>query len=78
MLRFHGELDRLTFAEPIPLPEPVEQVEAEIPAQRLFNHLAIALTRSGRPDLYPSQNVLVDRQGCPHLRHGRIIASICS
>jgi hypothetical protein len=42
MLCFNGEPGRLAFAEPIPLPEAVEQVEAEIPAQRLFDHLAIA------------------------------------
>ena len=33
MLRFHGELGRFIFAELIPLPQLLEQVEPEIPAQ---------------------------------------------
>jgi hypothetical protein len=76
MLRFHGELGRLSFAELIPLPQLLEQVKAEIPAQRLFDHLTIAFARPGGTDLHPAQNVLVDREGGPHFCHKGIIASM--
>jgi hypothetical protein len=76
VLRFDGEFGRFTFAELISVPQLLEQVEAEIPAQRLFDHLTIALARSGGTDLHPAQDVLVDSEGGPHLCHQRIIASV--
>jgi len=55
------------FAELIPLPQLLEQVEAKIPAQRLLDHLTITLARSGGTDLHPAQDVLVNREAGPHL-----------
>jgi hypothetical protein len=78
MLCFHGELRRLTLFELIPLPQLLEQVEAEIPAQRLLDDLTIALARPGGPHFHPTQELLVDRKRRPHLCHKRIISSVCA
>jgi hypothetical protein len=43
VLRLDGECERLLLVEVVALPEPVEQIEAELAPQRLFDHLAVAL-----------------------------------
>lgn len=52
---------------PVPLPEPREEVQPEIAAQRLLDDLAVALPLAGGTDFHPAENVLVEGEGSAHL-----------
>lgn len=39
MLCLDGELDRLTLAKVVTFPEPIEEIETEVPSERLLDHL---------------------------------------
>jgi hypothetical protein len=75
MLRFDRKTECLLFGHAIALPETFEQIEAELPPKRFLDDLAVAFPGAGSMDPYGAQDVFVDRQCCPHLRHISIIAS---
>ena len=52
---------------PVLLPEPREEVQPEIAAQRFLDDLAVAFPLAGGADLYPAENVLVESEGSAHL-----------
>ena len=75
VLRFDRELQRFSLVEARSLPHAVEQIEAEVAAKGLLDHVAVAPAGPGRLDADCSHYTLVDGDRCPELRHQRIIAS---
>jgi len=60
VLRFDGELRRRALGELIACPQAVEQVAAQISAERLLDDLAVTSSSSGRTDLHRAEHVLVN------------------
>jgi len=77
VLRLDRAAQRLVLAEVGVFPGALEQVEAEISAERLFDHLAIAPADAGCLDAGGAQYAFVERDGRSRLRHIRIIAAAC-
>ena len=75
MLRFDGELGGLDLGYVVPSLHPIEQIQAQISAEGLFDDLAIGLTGARSLHLDGPKDVLVDRQRGARLRHGHIMAS---
>jgi len=75
VLRLDRQSHRLVIRHVVALPEPVEELEAEIPAECLLDHRAIAAAGARRADLDPPQDFLVDRECGPNLCHDCIFAS---
>ena len=71
------ELQRLPLAEIVSLPQTLQQVETELAAQGLFDYLAVALPGPRSAHLDRAQDLLIDCESRPHLRHIRILASRC-
>jgi len=69
------ELAGLSLGERRRPPQLIEHVELEIPTQRLLDHRAVRHPRTSRTNLDPLQDVLIDGERRPNLRHNRIIAS---
>ena len=75
VLRLDRQRDGLVVGELCPLPEALDEIEAEIPAEGLLDHLAVAPARSCCAHLHGSKDFLVDRERRPHFRHHGILAS---
>jgi hypothetical protein len=75
VLSLDREADRLAFTEIVLPPEPIEEIEAELPPKRFFYDLPVAFASSGRPGLDRAQDVFVDREGGTDLGHRRVSAS---
>ena len=75
VLCLDGERDGLVFRQVVALPEPVEQVEAELASQHLLDHLAVALPRPRAAHLDGAEDLRVDRQRRARLRRLGITAS---
>ena len=76
MLGLHSKIPRLLLGEPVSSPQPFHQIQTEVAAESLLDHLAVSLAAPGRSYLHGAQHFLVDRQRGPHLSHMRIIASL--
>jgi len=76
MLSLHGEADCLVFGEIGSIPDPFEQIEAEIATKRLLDHVAVTAAAAGGLHAHGTQNPLVERNRRSRLGHNRIIASI--
>src|SRR5258708_27106371 len=77
LLSLEGEFHRLILAERILRPQPVEELETQVPPERFFDDLAVALALPGSPYLHEPHYFLVQRQRCTYFAHIRIIASRC-
>ena len=77
VLCLDGEPGRLFFREVVASPELLQEVESQIPTEGPLDHRTIALARARGPDLDGSQDLFIDRERRPHLRHKSIIASRC-
>jgi hypothetical protein len=75
VLRLDGELDRRALAELVTRPQSIEQVEAQIAAERLLDHFAVTSPGPGRANPYRPEHILVDREGGASFRHFGILAS---
>jgi hypothetical protein len=76
MLSLHGEADRLVLGEIGRIPDPFEQIEAEIAPKRLLDHVAVAATAPSRLDAHSPEYSLIERDRRPCLGHAGIIASV--
>ena len=63
VLGLDGERCGLLFAHVVAVPQPLEQVEAELTPQRCLDHRAVAFAGARPADLHGAQDVLVDREG---------------
>jgi hypothetical protein len=73
----HGQRARrlsCCFAQPVALPEALEQIEPEVAPQRLLDHLAVAPAAAGRTDLDRAQDILVDGKRRAYPCHEFIMA----
>ncbi len=61
MLSFDSERRCLVFTQGAMGPNPVEQLEAKVATQCLFDDFALTLAGSSGAHLYRSQHFLVDR-----------------
>src|SRR4029453_3342834 len=77
VLCIDGDPQGLLFAQVGRFPYPCEQVEAEVAAQGILDHFAVAPTCPGRLDPDRAQDSLVKRHRGACFRHNRIVASIC-
>jgi hypothetical protein len=59
VLCFDCELGRLLFAEVVALPKAVEQVQAKVTSERIFDDLAVSLAGTGAADLHGAEDFLV-------------------
>ena len=76
MLRLHGQRHRLVLTEIGRLPRAAEDIEPELLTDGLLDHIAVAPTEPSRAHPHCAQNVLINSQRRPHLRHLRIITSL--
>ena len=77
VLSFDGEPHSIILVHTVLIPEPLEEVEAEIATKRLLDDLAVPLSLTGRPHSDPAEYVFVERYGRPYLPHLCIIAYRC-
>ena len=75
MLRLDAHGERLIFGETVRRPDAIEQLKAEVAADRLFDDFAVALSGPRCAHLDSAQQIRVNGQSGPHLRHMCIIAS---
>jgi hypothetical protein len=61
VLGFNGKRRRVVFRQLALCPQAVEQVEAELPPKRVFDHLAIPLASARAPDFDSAQDFFVHR-----------------
>lgn len=59
-LCFQSEVDRRLLIEAVLAPQTVEQIEAEVASQGLFNDLAVALAQAGGTNSHPAEDLLVE------------------
>ena len=60
MLGFHGERGRLLIAQLVAGPQPIKQVETQVPAQRILDDLAVTLAGPRGADLHRAQDIGVE------------------
>ena len=70
-----SEVHRFIFPYVIAGPEPIEQIEPEVAADRLLDHLALALSRTCGAYLHRAEDLFIDGQSCARLCHTGMIAS---
>ena len=75
LLCLDGELHGLFFTHVVSRPEPLHEIETEMPPNSFLDYLALALSGSGGTHLDGSQDLFIDRQGGPRLCHTHILAS---
>jgi hypothetical protein len=75
VLRLDCEPQCLVLLEVSGRPDPLEQVEAEVAAKRLLDHLAVSTAGSRSLDPDSAKHLLVERHRRSGLRHHCIIAS---
>ena len=61
LLGLNGEIHRLVFGHVIASPKSVEQVESEIPADRILDYLTLSLSGSSRSHLHSAKDLFVNR-----------------
>ena len=75
LLSFESELHGLFLRHVIARPQPLHEIEAEISADRLLDHLTLTLSSAGGTNLDSSEDLLIDCQSRSRLCHTDIIAS---
>ena len=70
VLGLDGEFQRVVLADVVALPEPLEEVEAELTSQRFLDHFAVACCLSVRRCTLTARSTSsLDGQCCAYLRH---------
>jgi hypothetical protein len=75
MLCLDGEARGVLFGHLVLGPRAIEQIQSELTSKDLLDHLALRLPAPRGANLHRAQDLLVDRQRGPHLRHICIMAS---
>src|SRR5213593_293985 len=69
VLRLNRQGDRFVLWHIVTRPDALEEVEAELTAQRILDHLAVAPARARCADLDRAEDLLVDGERGAYLRH---------
>ncbi len=77
VLSFDGEPHGVILAHTVPIPELLEEIEAEIATKRLLDDLAVALSLAGGPNADPAEYLFVETHCRPHFWHICITACRC-
>jgi hypothetical protein len=75
VLRLDRQAQGLVLLEVSRLPHPVKEVEAELPSERLLDHVAVPASRSRSLDPHGTKDAFVQGDRGASLRHIRTIAS---
>ena len=60
LLSFDGEVHRFIFGHVVAGPESIEQIESEVAADCLLDHLALALSRTRGAYLHRAEDLFID------------------